>query len=291
MSRRSPFLLAALVCCTVGLAAQNGYVFQWDRNTDTTQGYEISDTGVKVGEVAQPLDATAVPWWPFTLPVDDYSTHVYGVTAFVRQPDGTIVKSLPATKEFAQVPTPVPTPTPTPVPEPTPNPTPTPTPIPPPTGTPSADCSEATEGIVLTDGLLHQFVIDFGWILRDGTYALQPGSLGGAHGSLIKLISGVIHVLDDRDVIWYRWDETARTMVRLTATKPACPEVGPIPTPVPTPTPTPTPVPAPPPPPSWTCTIPQVVKSYANGDKQVALRCPPSFPGKRGQNITVTVQP
>ena len=48
---------------------------------------------------------------------------------------------------------------------------------------------------------------------------------------------------------------------------------------------------APPPPPgtnTWPCTIPQAVGKYANGDKQVTLRCPSTFTPVKGDGVTVT---
>lgn len=40
--------------------------------------------------------------------------------------------------------------------------------------------------------------------------------------------------------------------------------------------------------PSWSCTIPAANTKYANGDLKVTLRCPSTFPGVKGNTVTVT---
>lgn len=41
-------------------------------------------------------------------------------------------------------------------------------------------------------------------------------------------------------------------------------------------------------PPAWSCTIPAANTKYANGDLKVTLRCPSTFPGVKGNTVTVT---
>lgn len=40
--------------------------------------------------------------------------------------------------------------------------------------------------------------------------------------------------------------------------------------------------------PSWACMIPAAISKYANGDLKVTLRCPSTFPGVKGDRVTVT---
>ncbi len=133
-------------------------------------------------------------------------------------------------------PSPTPTPAPAPAPAPAPSPSPTPSPVQVP-GQPSANCTKAA---TVTDALGHVWTFSWYWTLRDGTYSLPGGgALGGAQGTIYKIVSGVTHVLDPRDSTWYRWNETTKTFTKLTTTEPTCTTSTPAPAPAPTPTPSP----------------------------------------------------
>ena len=235
--------IVTVVLALLASTAANGQttiVLEWDRNQGATQWYTVTNETdqATLGSVSQPDDPAAIPSMLATVPAG--ATQTFGVRAYAYQADGTVASSGLATVTFTapgQAPTPTPTPAPTPTPEPTPAPTPTP-------GVASPDCTEAAEGQELFDGLLHRWVLNFGWVLRDGTYALTNGYLGGAHGSALMIVSGVVYALDDRDSIWYRWNDATLGMDPQSA-KPACPATTPAPAPEPTPDPPPPPPPAP----------------------------------------------
>jgi hypothetical protein len=241
------------------VSAQSIWTLEWDPNPPcsdpclSTDAYRPSVDGVNQPDVTTPVfDITA---W-----TSDGASHTYGVAA-VHQPGPAEVVSPPATLTYPSPQDPVPTPT------------------PPPAASPSPDGTTIPPAAEVIDTLGHQ------WTLGAQNFVLRDGALvNGWQSSKLLWLGGFVDVLG-LDQNWWQWSGV--TWVNVGPTEPG---VSPSPEPTPTPTPTPEPAPAPPPPPSWTCVIPQAVKSYSNGDKQVTLRCPKTFPGVKGNSVTVTVQ-
>jgi len=259
--------LVLIASAAVCLSAQSPVTALWDR-PDPAEGVTAYITKIDAAP-EQTLDyATACPdptgtcLWSFTAPEGAQVFSIAAVTPTARS-------------AFASVPFPGQEPTQVPSPEPVPDPTPQP-PAPTPMASPDGTLIPPATQIIDAEGATWTVDLVTAIIERNGVQA------AGGLGTILCWSGGKLSTLGI-DHNWWQWSGA------WTNIGPSAPSGCVAPTPIPTPTPAPAPPPAPPPVPTWTCSIPSVVKSYANGDKQVTLRCPKSFPGIKGNSVTVTV--
>jgi hypothetical protein len=114
--------------------------------------------------------------------------------------------------------------------QPTPGPTPSPTPSPSPVGVPTSPSANCTKAVAVMDALGHVWTINSSWTLRDGVYSMPAeGPLPGAQGTTFKIINGAVYTFDPRFSSWYKWTESAKTVMggygywtSVGATEPSC---------------------------------------------------------------------
>jgi hypothetical protein len=150
-------------------------------------------------------------------------------------------------------------------------PPPPPPPPPPAPGVTSPDCTSGQSIIDATGGI---WTIVSTQIQRDGVW------VQGYQGSEYLWANSTVYILN-LNGNWYSW--SGSSWVFLGPMKPACATPPP-----PPPPPDPVPPPVPVPPPSWTCTVPSAVSTYANGDKKITVRCPPSTAVVKGDSVKVS---